>query len=149
MFSSEDTFSDYSDSFTGWIGWDRSPRHSIGSVSNCSSSVKSPTFEPSNILVTLEDSSLLTGFHFRKNSGHHRLPVIREGADETYEALFQVLKEVELLLKAWKKRTEHECALQQKRDRWNEEEKDEEECGDGSGGGSGGGHGVAGRGEGG
>ena len=46
-------------------------------------------------------------FHRALDNGRFRLPKVRHANQETYESLYKVLDELEIMLKAWKKRTEH------------------------------------------
>ncbi len=55
------------------------------------------------IFVSLADSDLLKRLRFYKT----RLPRVDLSEPETYESLFQVLEDLELLLKTWRKRTQH------------------------------------------
>lgn len=62
------------------------------------------------IFKTLEDSNVLSKLTFHRESSKpmgSRLPRIMPGQTETYETLYKLLEEVELLLKTWKKRVQH------------------------------------------
>jgi len=60
------------------------------------------------IFVTLQDSHVIKRLSFHKKvCGHFRFPHLVMGKDECYEDLLRLLEELELLVRVWRRRTEH------------------------------------------
>ncbi len=59
------------------------------------------------IFISLQDSHVLKRLNFHRAASKFRLPRLRRSAAETYESVHKALEELEILLKVWKKRTEH------------------------------------------
>ncbi len=66
-----------------------------------------PDRDHNKIFVSLQDSSVLRRLSFHRTAGRFRQPRVRLGKPETYESLYHVLEELEMLLRTWRKRTQH------------------------------------------